>query len=183
MPRRPKKRARPKKVTPHVWTAGRRTELTLELAREIADRVANCASFKDACQLSGVVEDTGAQWMERGRERAVANSEDSGIYIQFARLVTAAKSRRRTMLKLLIRRAAQGTDKRPGDWRAAQALGAISDPKEFVPQLRVHVVTEHDAALDRIEAAFKDEPDLKERILRAFVGTGTEVDDEPAGEA
>jgi hypothetical protein len=87
----------------------------------------------------------------------------------FLHMVEGAKGRRRTLLKLQIRRAAQGTDKKPGDWRAAQALGAITDPEEFVPQVRIHISTQLDEALDRLREVFPDDQDY-ERALHAVAG-------------
>lgn len=188
---RPKRKQKPAVRTggQSFVVPGRRTELTEAIAREITERIANCASFRDACDLSGVTSDTGQQWLEKGRAKLPANGDQPEIYILFARLVEAAKSRRRTMLKLLIRRAAQGTERKPGDWRAAHALGAISDPKEFVPQLRVHVTSELAGALDRVEKMFGVEPEkvithaqALELAMRAMAGGGADEGEEE-GEA
>lgn len=159
---------------------GRRTMLTEALAKEISDRIAGCASFKDACALSGVLNDTGLLWMERGRSGAMASGDNPGIYVQFLQMVEGANSRRRTMLKALIRRAATGTATKPGDWRASQALGAMTDPAEFVPQLRVHVERQLDGVLDALANAFKDDPENHAKALQAVVGASAPAAIAPA---
>lgn len=161
---------------------GRKTILNDTLAQEIADRVAGTASFKDACLLSGVSESVGLVWLRKGQEliRAggaqVPNDEE---YVQFVHLIDWAKSRCRMMLKLLIRKAAQGDGKRPGDWKAAQALGAMGSPEEFVPQVKVHIVSQFDEVIDRFHHEYRDEPLELERILRVMSGA-PKAEDAPA---
>lgn len=168
---------------PAFTVPGRRTSLTEALGREIADKVANCASFKDACLLSGVVYDTGLGWLEKGRLGVKANGDTPDIYVQFYQQIEGANGRRRTLLKLQMRRAASGTATRPGDWRAAQALGAMSDPGEFVPQIRVHVEQQLDGVLDALAAAFQDDPVNHAKALQAVVsrgGKGSSVQEDTA---
>jgi hypothetical protein len=101
------------------------------------------------------------------------------MYVRLVQLIDGATSRRRTLLKLQIRRAAQGTEKRPGDWRAAQALGSITDPGEFVPQIRVHVERQIDAVLNGLHEAFKNEPELLARALHAVIGSSAPAANAP----
>lgn len=136
---------------------GRRTELTVAIGQEIADRVANCATFKDACLLSGVQERVGFLWIQKGEAaiRMGGPTDTAGVlYVQFVQQIDQAKARRRTLLKLQMRRAASGTEKKPGDWRAAHALGSITDAEEFVIEQRVKFSMEREEALDRLEEAF-----------------------------
>ncbi len=176
----PRLKASPRAKTTGFMRPGRRTELTEELVKEISDRVANSATFKAACVLSGVEYRTGMLWMAKGREGLEAKSPTPDVYVSLVHQVESAKERLTTMLKLLVRRAAQGTDKKPGDYRAALALGAIVRPKEFVPQLRVHVTGQFDSALDRLEEALKPYAGAYEAALRAIDGVATEpeTDDE-----
>lgn len=164
-----KKRKKKKSTGPAPAAApvhqGRKTLLTQELIREISSKVAACASFKDACITSGVSEDSGFTWLQKG---GVDGADP--IYRQFSESIDGAKARRRTALKLEIRRAAQGTPKKPGDWRAASALGAITDPEDFVPQVRVHIASQLDDALDRLKEAFHDDPEAYERAVHAIAG-------------
>lgn len=101
-------------------------------------------------------------WLAKGEaalRQGGAATENEAAYVHFVHLIEGGKAKRRTLLKLQMRRAAQGTDKRPGDWRAAHALGAITDSEEFVIEQRIKFSMEREEALDRLEAAFDGAPE------------------------
>lgn len=137
---------------------GRRTKLTPELQDEICKHVAGASTLKDAATLCDVDPSTVFRWQQKGE------AQKRGIYRSFCNAIDRAKAQRRSALKLGIR--IHGKK----DWRALMALGAITDPEEFVPQVRVHVTSQLDAALDRLKEAFANEPEAYERALHAIVG-------------
>lgn len=145
-------------------TTGRRTVLTAALQAEICGKVAEGASLKDAATTSGVHEATVHRWLADGAR------QEQGPLREFRESIAQAKAERRQAFKAMIRRAAKGTAKTPGDWRAARALGAITDPQDFVPQIRLHIANELEAALDRLRDEFKSEPEIYERALLAMSG-------------
>jgi hypothetical protein len=88
-----------------------------------------------------------------------AEGSTAEICLQFLHLIEGGKAKRRMLYKLQIRRAAQGTESKPGDWRAAHALGSITDAEEFVIEQRIKFSMEREDALDRMEAAFDNAPE------------------------
>jgi hypothetical protein len=160
----------------------------------VANHVAACQTFKDACLLSGVAERTGLRWLSDG-ERAYRTGADvvpgtyTAVVLQFWHLIEGAKARRRSTLKLIMRRSATGTPTKPGDWRAAHTLGAIADADEFVIEQRVKFSMERKEALDRLEEAFIHAPaqltreDALDLALLAIAGRGrADPVPAPAGE-
>ncbi len=137
---------------------GAKPKISQEIIDMICEKVAACASVRDAALIAGVDESTVHRWQVRG------TAQRSGIYREFCKALERAKAQRRTGLKAQIRVHARHS------WQAAQALGVITDPEEFVPQVRVHVEAQIDGILDRLQAEFLNEPVIYERCLRAVVG-------------
>jgi hypothetical protein len=135
---------------------GRKTLLTPELGKSICDMISAVATIKEASHANGLAETTVHEWIQKG------NADPDSVYGKFAESIRHARSRRTMSLKAQIR----GHGKR--DWRALMALGAVTDPAEFVPQIRIHVTQELDSILARLEEAFANEPETFERALRAI---------------
>jgi hypothetical protein len=175
-------KAAPRPAIPRFTVPGRRTELTRATADEIAQHVMNFSTLRDACEMAGVMSDTGAHWLVKGR--AIVNgspgdvpAETQPLYTHFFHAVENARAKRRHLLKGLMRRAAVGTEKKPGDWRAAQALGAVADPDAFVPQVRVYIASEIDSMLERVRVRFADQPEVYAAVLEAVAAGDVEPED------
>ena len=65
--------------------AGRPTKLTPELQKTLVAYLKNGNYFDTACSLSGICEDTGYHWLERGKK-----GKNGGIYSQFSEAVKEA---------------------------------------------------------------------------------------------
>lgn len=169
----------PPPVTTGFRQRGRPTDLTEALVAEVCTKIATGDSFRDACLSCGIDEDAGHEWVRRGK--GTDDRPSTPLYARFAEGVKQSVAQRRRFLKGLIRRAAVGTPSRPGDWKAAQALGAMADPKEFVPQMRIHVVGELDGALDRLKEAFGEDSPEYAKAMNAIAGAT--ADDETEGSA
>lgn len=85
----------------------RPTELTDELALEIAKHLIRGSSIADACALAGIAESTYHAWVKRGEA-------GESPFAEFSELTRAARAEARTRLVRVVRRAAT-----EGDWKAA----------------------------------------------------------------
>ena len=141
---------------------GRKTILTPELGKSICDMISAVATIKEASHANGLNESTVHEWIQKG------TADPESVYGKFAESVRHARSRRTMSLKAQIR--SHGKK----DWRALAALGAITDPAEFVPQIRIHISNEYDQAIARLREEFRDAPDIYERALQAMVGRSTQ---------
>lgn len=144
-------------------------KLTPELQATICEKIAAVATFRDACTLAGVDDSTAFKWLKKGE------AQRRGVYRRFFDAVEVAKAQRRTGLKAKIR--VLGNN----DWRALQALGAMTDPEQFVPQVRVIIASELDKLLDRVRVRFADQPEIYAAVLEA-VAAGDVPTEEPKGE-
>lgn len=112
--------------------------------------IAAGATIEEVCRRVGITSTTFYEW--------TAAKPD------FSAKVDSAKEAR---LKVLEERWVNATKK---DWRASQAMLAILKPDRWSPKIRLHVETQLDDVLDRLQAEFQDEPELYERVLRAVAG-------------
>jgi hypothetical protein len=157
------KRKKEPEPQPRTWAddgPGRKTDLTVPIIEEVARSISLGASMKDALLTAGVPVRTGCRWLSDG-EKLAADPDftprpgtNDNLRWRFWHAIERAKAMRRSMIKGLIARAAQGQGGKPGDWRAAQAFGAITDPRAFVPDTRVQVLRELEEAVRRLMAAF-----------------------------
>ena len=67
--------------------AGRPTKLTPELLQTLVAHLKNGNYFDTACSLSGICEDTGYSWLERGKK-----GKNGGIFSQFSEAVKKASA-------------------------------------------------------------------------------------------
>lgn len=141
-------------VAPPRRKPGRPSKLTPELQDEICTSIAAVATFTEACTLAGIERTTAHRWLQKGQ------TQKRGKYRNFLNAVERAKVQRSVGIKAAIRRHGQR------DWKALEALGRITDPVEFTPQVRVHLTTQIDDMLDKIRLGFHDRPELYEQVLR-----------------
>lgn len=136
----------------------RRGKLNPETQKAICEAITLGNTIRDAAVINGVAEDTVYLWIRKGE------ADGKGRYFRFLVAIREAQSKHRALLKGYMIKAA------PTDWKAAQAVGALTNPKEFVPQIRVHIERELDGVADALAEAFKDEPKLYERAMQAVIG-------------
>lgn len=137
---------------------GAKTKLTPELQKKMCDMIAAVATVQEAAYACGIVPQTVYQWIDKGER------DPSSVYAEFVEAIASAKSQRTMGLKAQIR--AHGKK----DWRALQAIGAITDPGTFVPKIRVHITNELNTAVERLMQEFADAPETLERALHAIAG-------------
>jgi hypothetical protein len=87
----------------------RPTKLTAEVQKTITDAIAIGATYQAAAEYAGISYDTFNAWMRDERPK----------FRQFSEAVVAANARARINLLARIQKAAQGTENKDGDWRAA----------------------------------------------------------------
>lgn len=133
---------------------GRPSKLTPELQAEICTSIAAVATFTEACTLVGIERTTAHRWLQKGQ------AQRRGKYRNFFNAIERAKVQRIVGIKAAIRRHGQR------DWKALEALGRITDPVAFTPQIHVHVTSQLDGMLDKIRVGFQDRPELYEQVLR-----------------
>lgn len=150
----------------------RRGKLNPETQKAICEAITLGNTIRDSAVINGVSEDSVHGWIRRGE------AEGKGRYFKFLVALREAQSKHRALLKGYMIKAA------PTDWKAAQAVGALTNPKEFVPQIRVHIERELDSVADALAEAFKDEPKLYERAMQAVIGRafGAEPTTAPAAQ-
>ena len=66
----------------------RRTKLTPQIQQAIANAITVGVPFRDACQLAGIGERTGHEWLERGEGQSARPR--TPLYAQFAQTITQA---------------------------------------------------------------------------------------------
>ena len=131
-----------------------------EIAKRIAEHIADGNFAKDACALEGVGAATFHTWLAKGR------AQKKGFYRDFADLIEGAETERRKRLLGKVSKAAN----EPKHWQAATWILTHTDPDLFTPNIRVHVTQQLDAALDRLAQEFANEPEVLARALAAIAG-------------
>jgi hypothetical protein len=137
---------------------GRKTKLTPKLERRLCAWIAKGATDKEASYKCDIDPSTLYDWIRWGEEGK------PGPFGGFVFAIEKAKAARALWYKVAIGAHAKK------DFRAVAYLAERSHPEQFVPQLRLHVTTEINAALDRLTAAFADDPQNLERALHAISG-------------
>ena len=137
---------------------GAKTKLTPAVQKSICEMIAAVATLQEAAYANGLDPSTVYDWLNKGKD------QPGSIYANFSKAIEVARHQRTMGLKAQIR----GHGKK--DWRALAALGAITDPAEFVPKIRIHITNEFDAAIERLMVEFADAPETLERALHAIAG-------------
>jgi len=83
-----------------------RSKLDKEVQKTIVDALLAGNHFNVACQLAGVAESTGLEWLARGKGQSKRAAEP--LYVEFAEAVEQAKAQSEVRAVLRIRQAAQG---------------------------------------------------------------------------
>ncbi len=156
---------------------GRRTLCTPEIIEEIAKRIAEGSTQKDAAILSGVSESVFYRWMTRGR-RELARLEALGVdgldrefavpeevaFLELFEMVNRATPFRKAALLEKIQYAAQD----PRNWTAAAWLLERLHPDEYGRKTRIEIskVPWREEVIDLIKQGIKYE------TVAAKVGDG-----------
>lgn len=178
-------------LKPIPSTAGRKSMLTsphlADLAEEVTEEFLGYIRagdfLKSAAGRAGLQHWTVVGWLKKG-EAEIEAGDTSGAYAQFTQKVRIAEAERQSMLIGCVAQAAQFRDWKTGDpkhWSAATWLLERHDPKQFGPQIKLHVEQELGAALERLSKVLR--PDEYEKALTALLsddGGGTSVSTAPA---
>ena len=84
----------------------RRTKLTPQIQQAMANAITVGVPFKDACQLSGIGEETGAEWVARGEGRH--RRPCTPLYAGFAVAITQARAQDLARRVARIHKAGEG---------------------------------------------------------------------------
>ena len=122
--------------------------------------LARGASFADTARLAGIDVTTFIRWRRRGE------SEASGEFYQFCQELQRVRAKRRKWYRDQIRRIGIATN----NYRPILWLASVTEPEEFSQKHRATVERELGSAIERLKAAFSDEPELLERVFLALIG-------------
>lgn len=126
----PKKaKARPKPKPKKKRPLGRKPDfISAAQTDALCSLIAKTVSTKAACQKLGLNERTVYNWLEKGE---LENADP--VYVHFRQRITQARGEAKAAGTELIRKAAIGTRKKPGDWRALAWLLERIYPDDFRP--------------------------------------------------
>jgi hypothetical protein len=105
---------------------GRPSKLTDAVTKTITDAIAIGATYQAAAEYAGVGYSTFLAWMARKKKP----------YVAFQEAVMAANAKARVSLLSRIQKSAQGSDKHPGDWRAAAWILERRFSDEYGPSMK-----------------------------------------------
>lgn len=133
---------------------------TAQLVKEITAGIGTTT----AAIRSGVDKATFFRWLEKGR------FQKRGKYRDFCDRIAKAEADRRAASALRLVKASQGTEKKPGDWRAGAWLAERIDPEEFALKVNLQVEEVVTLGAERLREEFGSEPEILERAIRALAG-------------
>lgn len=165
----------------HLGLAHRPTKLTEELTARIAALLRNGNYIATACGVAGIHPDSYFAWRERGEADIEAGVRSA--FAEFAEATTRARAEGRALLLQEIRSASRGTERRPGDWRAAAWILERSWPEEYGPRREVRIgAGELPRRQESVEIPEDDDRLLTVAQLLAEIGVLPELDQECEGD-
>lgn len=113
----------------HLGTAHRPTKLNEDVTHRVTALLRNGNYIATACQVAGISVQSYYAWTERGE--ADTEQGHATVFAEFAEACARARGEGEALLLQTIRQAAQGTERRPGDWRAAAWILERTAPDKF----------------------------------------------------
>ena len=144
--------------------AGRKPLITPERTAQIVREITGGIGTTTAAVRAGIDKATFFRWLEKGR------MQKRGKYREFCDQISKAEADRRAAHALRLVKASQGTEKKPGDWRAGAWLAERLDPEEFALKVTLQVGEVIDLGAERLFREFENEPEILERAIRALAG-------------
>lgn len=154
------------KIVPTISPRGRKPLLTTERAEQLAKEIRAGIPTKTAAVRAGIAESTFYLWLDKGR------GQKKGKFSEFLGLIHRAEADRRATHALELVKAARGTEKKPGDWRARAWVAERVDSEEFGLRVNVQVTEVLTLGAERLAREFAHEPEIFERAIRSLTGRG-----------
>ncbi len=151
-------------------SVGAPSKLEPNVKRLLLQSIEGGATCTDAARRAGIDVATFHRWRQRGE------FEPAGQYRDFCDDLEFARVQRREWYRTTITDLALAKK----DYRGIAWLATVTEPEVFSPKVHLVIEQELRAAVDRLMAEFRDEPDLLERTLVALTTTpvGSRVEDE-----
>ncbi len=131
---------------------GRPTKLTEDFIETVCQLVENGTHPDTAARMYGVSERTMDDWLKKGREDEARGMRKESLHLRFLRRLDKSKAKAEAVLVAQVRLASQGSDRKPGDWKAAAWLLAKLNPTRFAEKNNIHLLMKgrmtHDGAVD-----------------------------------
>lgn len=149
------------KCASHLGLAGRRPKLGTDageaLQAQVVALLRNGNYIETSCRASGLSVSTYYGWVERGE--ADVEAELDTPYAQFSQACARARAEGEAVLVQEVRAASRGTERQPGDWKAAAWMLERTLPDKYGQKREV----KHDVSTARTEPP--EVVETEERLL------------------